>query len=69
MTMNNANLITDDNAVQAAIRYLVKRNALNKLASPVAVMGTTLCFYKPKGVMPKLKCIIVKRSNRLSLID
>ena len=63
MTMNNANLITNDNAVQAAIRYLVKRNALSKLASPVAVMGTTLCFYKVKGIMPKLKCIIVKQKS------
>lgn len=63
MTMNNANLITNDNAVQAAIHYLVKRNALNKLAVPVNVMGTTLCFYKTKGIMPKLKCIILKQKS------
>ena len=56
-------LITNDKAVQAAIRYLVKRNALNKLAVPVNVMGTTLCFYKAKGIMPKLKCIILKQKS------
>ena len=58
LTNMNPTLITNDKAVQAAIQYLAKKNALNKLTLPVYVIGTTLCIYKPKGIMPLLKCII-----------
>lgn len=43
--MKTESVLTNHSAVQAAINYLSKRNALSKLSNPVEVLGRTFMMH------------------------
>ena len=47
--MKNDILATNQFAIEIALGYLAKRNALHKLAIRVPIMGREVCFWSPEG--------------------